>query len=110
MFYGIARLEFFIPQSHSLKEKRAILNRIKGRIENRFHLAIAEVEYQDLWQRAALGMALIAQGAQSARDGLQAARREAEQDPRIEVLDFQVRVGSFLDQPAAGGRSDGGEA
>ena len=98
MFYGIAWLEFLVPHSHSLKEKRAVLNRIKGRLESRFHIAIAEVAYQDLWQRGALGLALVAQGMQTARDGLQAARREAEQDPRIEILDFRVRVGSFADE------------
>jgi uncharacterized protein YlxP (DUF503 family) len=97
MFYGIARLEFLVPHSQSLKEKRAVLNRVKGRLESRFHLSVAEVDFQDLWQRAAIGFALVAQGAESARNGLQAARREVEQDPRLEILDFRVRVGAFSD-------------
>ena len=98
MFYGIARLEFLVPHSQSLKEKRAVLNRVKGRLEARFHLAVAEVDFQDLWQRAAIGMALVAQGAESARNGLEAARREVERDPRVEILDFRLRVDAFGDE------------
>ncbi len=97
MYYGVARLEFFIGQSRSLKDKRAVLNRLKARLENRFRIAVAEVDYQDLWQRCALGVALVAQGAESARNGLQAVRREAEADLRIEIIDFRVRVEPFED-------------
>ena len=110
MFYGIARLEFFVPHSQSLKEKRAVMNRIKGRLESRFHMAVAEVGFQDLWQRAAIGFALVTRGAESARNGLEAARREVEQDPRIEILDFRLRVNSFGDEWDAGSdQTSGGD-
>jgi len=108
MFYGIARLEFLVPHSQSLKEKRAVVNRVKGRLESRYHLAVAEVGFQDLWQRAAVGFALVAQSAESARNGLQAARREAEQEPRLEILDFRVRVGAFDDFWEEGPEEPGG--
>jgi uncharacterized protein len=102
MYYGVARLEFLVPQSQSLKEKRAVLHRIKDRLESRLHIAVREVEYQDLWQRAALGLALVALSAGSARDGLEAARREAEQEPRITLLDFAVHVARWGDADLEG--------
>jgi hypothetical protein len=102
MFFGVARLEFLIPQSQSLKEKRSILNRLKGRIESRFHISVAEVEFQELWQRGALGVALVTQGMESARNALQAVRREVEHEPRVEVLEFRTSVAAFRDLPSSG--------
>jgi uncharacterized protein len=107
MYYGVARLEFLVPHSHSLKEKRSVLNRLKDRLSSRFGLSVAEVEHQDLWQRAAIGVALVASRASSARDGLAAVRRLAEEEPRIEILDFQVQVARFSD--GFGDRFTGGE-
>ncbi len=95
MYYAVARLEFLIGQSRSLKEKRSVLNRLKARLESRFKLSVAEVEFQDLWQRGALGVALVASGSESAQNALQAVRREVESDPRVEVLDFRVRIEPF---------------
>ena len=87
MFYAVGRLEILIPQSQSLKEKRSVLLRLKGRISNRFHCSVAEVDHQDLWQRAAIGVALVVDGQSSGQNALQAIRQEVEQDPRLLVVD-----------------------
>ena len=58
MFVGVYRIEIFIPGSHSLKEKRSVLNRLKTHL-GELNLAVAEVDGQDLWQRAALGAAAV---------------------------------------------------
>jgi uncharacterized protein YlxP (DUF503 family) len=59
MTVGIARLTLFIPDSHSLKEKRMVLRRVKDRTRQKFNVAIAEVEENEMWQRAVLGLAVI---------------------------------------------------
>jgi uncharacterized protein len=59
MTVGIARLTLFIPDSHSLKEKRMVLRRVKDRTRGKFNVAIAEVEDNDMWQRAVLGLAVV---------------------------------------------------
>jgi uncharacterized protein YlxP (DUF503 family) len=59
MTVGIARLTLFIPDSHSLKEKRMVVRRVKDRARAKFNVAIAEVEDNDVWQRAVLGLALV---------------------------------------------------
>jgi uncharacterized protein YlxP (DUF503 family) len=101
MFYGVARLEFIVPHSRSLKEKRSVLNRLKDRISSRYGVAVAEVDFQDLWQRAAVGIALVAQGAASARNGLAAVRRTVEAEPRVEILEFRVRIARFGEEGAS---------
>jgi hypothetical protein len=59
---GIARLTLFLPEVHSLKEKRMVLRRVKDRARQKFNLAIAEVGENDVWQRALLGVAVLGNG------------------------------------------------
>jgi uncharacterized protein YlxP (DUF503 family) len=56
---GIARLTYFLPASHSLKEKRMVVRRIKDRTKQKFNVSIAEVDENDLWQRALIAVALV---------------------------------------------------
>jgi hypothetical protein len=58
MHIGLLTLEIFIPDSHSLKEKRIVLRSLKDRLR-KFNVSIAECEHQDLWQRATLGIVSI---------------------------------------------------
>ncbi len=108
MYYGVARLELLITQSRSLKEKRAVLHRIRDRLESRFRVSVSEVDHQDLWQRAALGVAVVAQTMESARNALQAVRREAESDPRVLVAGFAVLVDRFEADDLSGLAAFGG--
>ena len=59
MTVGIARLTLYIPDSHSLKDKRMVLRRVKDRTRQKFNVAVAEVEDNDVWQRAVLGLAVV---------------------------------------------------
>jgi len=59
MTVGIARLTLFVSASHSLKEKRMVLRRLKTHVREKFNAAIAEVGDNELWQRAALGVAVV---------------------------------------------------
>ena len=59
MVVGIARVTFFIPGSHSLKEKRSVVRRVKDKVKARFNAAIAEVADQDVWQKGVLGVAVV---------------------------------------------------
>ena len=58
MYVGVAKLALLTRDSHSLKEKRAVVRRIKDRVEQKFGVAVAEVGSLDTWQRAELGLAL----------------------------------------------------
>jgi uncharacterized protein len=62
MTIGIARVTLFLPASHSLKEKRMVLRRVKTLVRDKFNAAIAEVGENDLWQRAVLGITVVGNG------------------------------------------------
>lgn len=59
MVVGVLKLTLFIPENHSLKGKRGVLNKIKARVSNTFNVSISECEDQDLWQRATLGVSQV---------------------------------------------------
>ena len=58
MFVGVYRIELHFPASRSLKAKRSIMNSLKSRLAQ-LNVAVAEVEGQDLWQRAVIGVAAV---------------------------------------------------
>lgn len=59
MVVGVLKLTVFIPENHSLKGKRGVINKIKARVSNTFNVSIAECDDQDLWQRAVLGVSQV---------------------------------------------------
>jgi uncharacterized protein len=59
MFVCVARLTLQIPESGSLKAKRQVLRRVTERLKARFNVAVAEVDDQDLWQKATLGLSVV---------------------------------------------------
>jgi uncharacterized protein len=56
---GVLTLEIQLPYAHSLKEKRAVLRKMRDRLRARFNVAVAELDQQDAWQRATLGIVSI---------------------------------------------------
>jgi uncharacterized protein YlxP (DUF503 family) len=58
MVVGLLSIELHIPGARSLKDKRMVLRSVKDRLK-KFNIAVAEVEHQDLWQRAELGVVTV---------------------------------------------------
>jgi hypothetical protein len=58
MNIGLLTLDIFLPESHSLKEKRVVLRGLKDRLR-KFNVSIAECDHQDLWQRSTVGIVSI---------------------------------------------------
>jgi uncharacterized protein YlxP (DUF503 family) len=53
---GLLTLEIHLPESHSLKDKRQVLRSLKDRLRGKFNVAVAELDGQDSWQRAVVGV------------------------------------------------------
>lgn len=59
MVVGVLKLTLYLPENHSLKGKRGVLNKIKARVANAFNVSIAECDAHDLWQRTVLGVSQV---------------------------------------------------
>jgi hypothetical protein len=90
---AIARIEIGLDGCRSLKDKRQIVRSIVERTRVRYHVAIAEVEDQDLWQRATLGIAYVSGSGPHAHEVIQkVVEFVTTANPEAEVLDSVVEL------------------
>lgn len=74
---GVLTLDIHIEDAHSLKEKRHVVKGLKDRLRSRFNVAVAEIDYQDSWQRAVVSAVTVSSDHAHADSVLQCVEREA---------------------------------
>jgi len=89
---GLLTLEIYIPDSHSLKDKRQVLRSLKERLRARFNVAVAELDGQDTWQRAQIGVVTLSNNAAHVEQSLQAVFAEAENLLGRDLVDHNLEV------------------
>ncbi len=75
---AVLTLEIYLPYAHSLKEKRVVVRKIKDRLRARFNVAVAELDHQELWQRAVVGVVSISSDQQNLETVMEGVQRELE--------------------------------
>lgn len=96
MSLGICQVKLRLPENQSLKGKRQVLKSIITRVRNNYNVAIAEVDDQDLWQLATLGIACVSNDARQVNEVLSKVvdfigRSKFE----IEILDYEIEIIPF---------------
>jgi uncharacterized protein YlxP (DUF503 family) len=84
---GTIAFDLLLPRVHSLKEKRAVIKPILDGARNRYRVAVAEVGEQDRWQRARLGVAVVASTPGHAQQVLDEVERFVWSFPEVEVIE-----------------------
>jgi uncharacterized protein YlxP (DUF503 family) len=88
-----ATIDLHLPGVASLKEKRGILKGLIARLHKHFNIAVAEVDLHDVWQSAALGVAIVSTAATHAESKLESVLRWIERNrPDLEVVDYTFEV------------------
>jgi uncharacterized protein YlxP (DUF503 family) len=59
MVIGVCTIELYLPENHSLKGKRHVVNGLKEKLKSRFNISVAEIDHLDVWQRATIGAVMI---------------------------------------------------
>lgn len=59
MIIAVLKVDFYLHGASSLKDKRTIIRGIKDRLNKKFNVSLAEVDFQDKWQRARLGIVQV---------------------------------------------------
>ncbi len=70
MHVGVCRIVLRLPENHSLKEKRQTLRSLMARLRNQFNVAVAEVDDQDVWQMATIGVSCVSNSSRHAQQML----------------------------------------
>ena len=92
MVVGICRLELYLPECGSLKNKRSVLKSITTRIRNKFNVSVSELDQNELWQKAGLGIAIITNESRYANQVLSKAIQFVEGDGRVHLLDYTMEM------------------
>ena len=88
MYVGSLEVDLHLPDCHSLKAKRAVIKPVLEGARRRYSVAAAEVGFQDKWQRAKLGMAVVASTERHAAEVLDEVERFVWSFPEVQVLDI----------------------
>lgn len=87
---GALLIECRIHNVYSLKEKRHIIKRIISRIQNKLHLAVAEIDYLDKWQHTMIEVAAVANEKKRIERQFQEVLQLVEIDHELEVVSFSI--------------------
>ena len=93
MNVGVVRVSLRLPENMSLKGKRQVLKSITSRIRNKFDVAVAEVDDNDSWRLATVGICCISNNKRHSNEVLsrvvnfiEGARFE------VEILDYEIEI------------------
>ena len=75
---GLLTLELHLPDARSLKDKRHVLRSLKDRLRANFNVAVAELDFEDTWQRSVVGVVTLSNEEQHVEESLQKVLAEAD--------------------------------
>lgn len=92
MFIGVCTIDIHIPESGSLKGKRHSLRSLKDRIRNSFNVSVAEVDGNDLWQKASLAVAAVSNDKSHLNSTLDHVLNMVRAVPELSLLDYTIEI------------------
>jgi uncharacterized protein YlxP (DUF503 family) len=93
MHVSVCQIKLRLPENHSLKGKRQVIKSIITRLKNRFNVSVAEVDNQNLWQLATLGIACVSNHRNHADETLSNAVKFVVQNyPDVELLSSEIET------------------
>ena len=92
MVVGICQMDVLIPENHSLKGKRHVLQKLRERVRHRFNVAISEVGDNDLWQRAQIGFCTVGNDRRHINSSLDNVIDFIEEMHLIEVVHTEMEI------------------
>ena len=93
MNVGICRIKLRLPENLSLKGKRRVLKSITTRVRSRFNVSVAEVDDQNLWQLATLGICCVSNSKQHTNEVLSKVMDFIVNSGfDVEMLDYEIEI------------------
>ncbi len=92
MTIGVLQMDFLIPGSRSLKDKRRVMKSLKQVLHNRFNCSVAETEFKELWGRARLAACVVSDDSRHANEQLNEIAKFAANKGGAELLDYRIEM------------------
>lgn len=90
MVIGYLELDIHFPHARSLKDKRKQLAGLKDRIRQKHNVALAELDFQDVWQRTKIGVVTLNNHQTIVEQVLSRIRSDVFEHVNGEVLDSRI--------------------
>ncbi|MGB5718465.1 MAG: DUF503 domain-containing protein [Gammaproteobacteria bacterium] len=88
LFISLLTIELLIPWARSLKDKRSAVRGLKDRLRSRFNASVAEVGYQDKWQRAVIAVCILGSDRRQLESDMARVRQLCEEAQNVQVADM----------------------
>jgi uncharacterized protein YlxP (DUF503 family) len=96
MHIGVCQIKLRLPENLSLKGKRRVLKSITTRVRSKFNVAIAEVDDNDRWQLATIGICCVSNDGRQTNEVLsRVVSFISEGRFDIEILDHEIEIVPF---------------
>jgi len=93
MTVGILTLSLFLPGCTSLKQKRGLMKPFLARLHREFNISAAEIDHQDRWREAVVGISVISNESAQVQRVLQTVLAYAQEHfSEIEITDHQIEL------------------
>lgn len=90
MTIGFCRIDLYLPECASLKQKRGVLKGVIARTRNKFNVSVAELDDHDRWQRARLGVVTVANESRYANRVLSQVVNAIEREDHLILMDYSL--------------------
>ena len=87
-FISLLTIELMIPWARSLKDKRSAVRSLKDRLRSRFNASVAEVAYQDKWQRAVIAVCILNSDRRQLESDMARVRQLCEEARDLQIADM----------------------
>jgi uncharacterized protein len=92
MLVALCRFDLRIPGAASLKEKRHVVKTLTASLRQKFNVAVAEVDHQDLWQRATIGVSSVAGDGYHLKRVMHEVERHIDHWREVEIIDVDLSL------------------
>ena len=93
MHVGVCRIRFRLPENLSLKGKRRVLKSVTSRVGSKFNVSVAEVDDNDLWQLATLGISCVSNNKRQTNEVLSKVVDFITNGRfDLEILDYEIEI------------------
>ncbi len=93
MNVGVCKVKLRLPDNLSLKGKRQVVKSVTARLKNKFNVSVAEVEDNDLWQLATIGICFVSNDKRFTNEVLsKAVDFVVNSQGDYEMLDYEIEI------------------
>jgi len=90
---GVCKIKVRLPENLSLKGKRSVVKSIIAQVKNKFEVSAAEIDDQDAWQIATIGVSCISNDSHHTNEVLSKVVNFVDNGHfEIEMLDYQIEI------------------